>query len=125
MLKTIGWAIALSFMLSSCGLIYRIDVQQGNLVTDELLSQLKLGMTTQKVRYVMGNPLIKSVFHQKGDEERWDYYYSFREGWNKPETRQITLIFEKNTLMRMEGETNVKLKAPDSPIGLDIDRPIL
>lgn len=125
MLKKTLWLIALSFMLSGCGLLYRIDVQQGNLVTDEMLSQLKLGMSTQKVRYIMGNPLVKSAFHQKGEQERWDYYYSFRKGWNKPETRQITLFFEKSTLMRMEGETNVKLKAPDSPIELDEDRPIL
>ena len=53
---------------------YRIDVQQGNVVTDEMIEMLKPGMTKSQVLFVMGSPLIVDAVR----ENRWDYVYIFR-----------------------------------------------
>jgi len=87
-------------LLSSCA-VYKIDVRQGNLVTQEMLDQIEYGMPARKVRFVLGTPLIKDVFHAN----RWDYLYSFKSGRQQAEQRLITLIFdESDNLTRIEGD---------------------
>ena len=81
--------------------VYRIDIQQGNNVTQEMLNQLKPDMTKSQVTYIMGTPLIIDTFHP----DRWDYIYSFHPGNGSREQRRITLFFEKNLLKRVEGDT--------------------
>ena len=56
--------------------VYRINIQQGNDITQDMVSQLKPGMTKNQVAYVMGTPLIIDTFHPN----RWDYIYSFHPG---------------------------------------------
>ncbi len=80
--------------------VYRIDVQQGNVVTQEMLAQLQPGMEKSKVRFIMGTPLIVDTFHTN----RWDYLYSMQEGGTGTrEQRRITLYFEDDKLARVEG----------------------
>jgi outer membrane protein assembly factor BamE len=84
-----------------CVSVYRLDVQQGNIVNAEQMEQLKTGMTRSQVRFLLGTPLIADPFH--GD--RWDYYYYFRQGkGGATEARLLTLIFEGDILARIEGE---------------------
>lgn len=86
--------------LSACVRPYKIDIQQGNVVTDEELARLETGMTKREVRFVMGTPLIEDPFHQ----DRWDYYYSFKPGRSKErEQHAITLVFDNDRLDRIEG----------------------
>lgn len=80
--------------------VYRLDVQQGNVVTQETVNQLKPGMTQRQVRYLLGTPLIVDAFHPN----RWDYYYSLRKGGRKAEQRHVALYFERDTLVRVEGD---------------------
>ncbi|RME33385.1 MAG: outer membrane protein assembly factor BamE, partial [Gammaproteobacteria bacterium] len=92
--------------------VYRIDVQQGNVVTQEMLAQLRPGMDKRKVRYIMGTPLVIDTFHQ----DRWDYIYSYRGGrsWTR-EQRRVSLYFEDDRLVRVEGDVRPAqgpLKAP-------------
>lgn len=61
---------------------YRIDIQQGNVVTAEQYAQLKLGMSREQVRFVLGTPLLTDVFH----DTRWDYLYRMEKG----NTREIS-----------------------------------
>ncbi|RMG27455.1 MAG: outer membrane protein assembly factor BamE, partial [Gammaproteobacteria bacterium] len=56
--------------------VYRIDIQQGNVVTQEQIDQLRPGMTREQVRYLLGTPLVQDTFHP----ERWDYVYYFKPG---------------------------------------------
>ncbi len=79
---------------------YRIDVRQGNLVTQEMVSQLKKGMTRDQVRFALGTPLLDDVFHP----DRWDYIYRYTEGRGEPEQRKLTLRFENDQLVRVEGD---------------------
>jgi len=87
--------------------VYRIDVQQGNVVTQEMLDRLKRGMDKRKVRFIMGTPLVTDTFHQ----DRWDYIYTFRKGtrWTR-EQRRISLYFEDGKLARIEGNVQPATK---------------
>ncbi len=95
---------ALALLLAvqgACGLgPYQLDVQQGNVVTQEMLFKLRLDMTRSQVKFVLGTPLVASVFRP----ERWDYYYRSTKGGRAGDRRLITLIFEEDKLKRMLGD---------------------
>jgi outer membrane protein assembly factor BamE len=81
---------------------YRIDIRQGNLVTQEMVSQLKAGMSREQVRFVLGSPMLADVFHP----DRWDYVYYFKPG-NKPEDtqqRRLIVYFEDDRLVSVGGD---------------------
>ena len=81
--------------------VYRIDVQQGNVVSQEMLGQLAPGMEKRQVLYVMGSPMIQDTFHDK----RWDYLYLYKEGNGGSERRLVTLFFDEQDLLeRVEGD---------------------
>lgn len=80
---------------------YRIDIRQGNYVTQEMVAQLKPGMTRDQVRFVLGTPLVTDVFHS----DRWDYVYRFRPGkGDQLQERRLTVIFAGDSLSRLEGD---------------------
>jgi outer membrane protein assembly factor BamE len=80
---------------------YRIEIQQGNFVSQEMVSQLKLGMSKDQVRFVLGTPLITDSFHA----DRWDYVFR-RQRINSKELehRKIAVFFEDGKLKRIEGD---------------------
>jgi len=79
---------------------YRMVIQQGNFISQEMVSQLKPGMTKDQVRFVLGTPLVTDIFHA----DRWDYVF-FRELPNgNREQRNLSVIFEKDRLARVLGD---------------------
>lgn len=80
--------------------VYKIDVPQGNIVTQEMVDQLHTGMSKRQVSYSMGTPLVVDAFHP----ERWDYIYRFQKGGQKPEQHHVTLTFKDDQLIRIEGD---------------------
>ncbi|WP_263144761.1 outer membrane protein assembly factor BamE [Pseudomonas sp. RIT-PI-AD] len=72
--------------------VYKIDIQQGNVVTQDMIDQLKPGMTRRQVRFIMGNPLITDTFHAN----RWDYLYSIQPGGGKRQQERVSLSFDGN-----------------------------
>jgi outer membrane protein assembly factor BamE len=74
--------------------VYRIDVQQGNIIEEEQVQKLTVGMTRAQVRFVMGSPLVQDTFNP----ERWDYFYSYRDGKGKLEQEHLKLIFAGDIL---------------------------
>ena len=85
-------------LLSGC-IIYKQDIQQGNEITAEMISKLEIGMTQREVTRVLGFPLINDPFHK----DRWDYYYSKKEGKTGKVTRQsATLFFKDQKLSELE-----------------------
>lgn len=81
--------------------VYRIDIQQGNDVTQEMINKLKAGMNKSQVAFIMGTPLLIDTFHPN----RWDYLYSFHPGNGKREQRRLTLFFnEEENLHHIEGD---------------------
>ncbi|MDD2990225.1 MAG: outer membrane protein assembly factor BamE [Zoogloea sp.] len=79
---------------------YRIDVRQGNFVSQEMVAQLKPGMSRDQVRFVLGAPLLMDVFHS----DRWDYVYRFQPGKGQVQERRLTVIFEDGKLLRLDGD---------------------
>ncbi len=80
--------------------IYRADIVQGNIVEQEMIDQLKPGMSKRQVRFVMGSPLIIDPFHQ----ERWDYFYSKKSDGKLQDRQRITLFFKDDKLNRIDGD---------------------
>ncbi len=80
--------------------IYRADIHQGNIIEQEMIDRLKPGMNKRQVRHIMGTPLLVDTFHQ----ERWDYYYSLKQGGDVQESKRVSLFFEGEKLVRLEGD---------------------
>ena len=78
--------------------VYRIDIQQGNIVDREMLDQLEIGMEPRKVRFILGTPLLVDPFNQN----RWDYIYSLRRGSGEDVRQRVTLYFVDDRLARIE-----------------------
>jgi outer membrane protein assembly factor BamE len=94
--------IAASLLLAGCGWLtpYRIDIQQGNYVSQEMVAQLKTGMSKEQVRHILGTPLVTDVFHG----ERWDYVYSLDRPREPRVQRRVAVFFEGGKLARLDGD---------------------
>ncbi|WP_291990510.1 outer membrane protein assembly factor BamE [Candidatus Accumulibacter sp. ACC007] len=81
---------------------YRIDVQQGNVLTQEMVSQLRPGLTKDQVRFILGTPVLVDMFHAN----RWDYFYWLKKGNStKAETRRFAVFFDDDgKLARVAGD---------------------
>jgi outer membrane protein assembly factor BamE len=86
--------------LAGCGLIYKVDVQQGNLFDKATVESLKPGMTKRQVLLVMGSPAVISPF----DQDRWDYVSTIRRGRNTMESKDLTLFFKDDALVKIDGD---------------------
>ena len=84
-------------------LVYRVDIQQGNVVDQAMINKLRPGMDKKQVKYIMGTPLITDTFHN----DRWDYLYSFEPGRGEREQRRITLFFKEDKLDRVDGNIQI------------------
>jgi outer membrane protein assembly factor BamE len=84
---------------------YKIDIQQGNVLSEEAVAQLKPGQTRDQVRFLLGTPLITDIFHQ----QRWDYVYRYQNGQTrKVESRKLTVFFDADgRLERVSGDVAV------------------
>ncbi len=95
---------ALSF-LTACGSnigfpgVYRINIEQGNVVTEEMVDQLEVGMTRRQVRFVMGTPLIEDTFNA----DQWDYRYYLKNGDDTIKESRLTVRFDGDELIAIEG----------------------
>ena len=79
---------------------YRIDVRQGNYVTQDMVAQLKPGLSREQVRFILGSPLVADMFHV----DRWDYVYRFQPGHGEAQQRGLTVFFQDNKLTRVAGD---------------------
>jgi outer membrane protein assembly factor BamE len=85
---------------------YRIDVQQGNFVSREMVAQLREGMaqkdgvTRDQVRFVLGTPLLTDIFHA----DRWDYLFRLQKGNGEVISSRVAVFFQNNRLVRIDGD---------------------
>jgi len=87
-------------------LLYKIDIQQGNEIEQNMLDKLRPGMDMNQVKFIMGTPILIDPFHN----ERWEYIYSFQKGGGVREQRHITLHFEDDKLAYISGDITVSYK---------------
>lgn len=95
----------ISLLLSGCAVdflswTHRIDIQQGNIITQEDVDQLKPGMNRNQVRFIMGTPLIQDPFHK----DRWDYVYTLKRGSGEYTKQRVTVEFTEGRLSRIHGD---------------------
>ena len=92
---------------------YRPDVQQGNVVTKEMVDQLREAMTRDQVRFLLGTPLLTSVFHT----ERWDYVYYLQRGkGNEIQQRRLVVFFNNDRLERFQSDAMPEEQMADNLI---------
>lgn len=90
---------SLLFVLAASGCVYRMDVQQGNLLDGEQVDQVEVGMTRSQVRFLLGTPMVIDSFNA----DRWDYVYSLRRGHSRKVTkRHLVVWFEGDNVARVE-----------------------
>jgi len=96
-------AFACALLLAGCAFpgVYRIDIPQGNVITQEMIDQLRPGLTKRQVTFILGTPLIRDTF----DQDRWDYLYSFQPGGGERVQERVTVYFDENgELTRFDGD---------------------
>ena len=86
--------------VAACSPIYKLDIQQGNLLSKQLVDSLKPGMSKHQVTLVMGSPSVVSPF----DHNRWDYVSTLRKGNGRMDQKDLTLYFEGDSLVKIEGD---------------------
>ena len=112
-------ALLLLALLTSCNGInsldfpgvYKISIPQGNIITQEMVDQLRPGMTKRQVIFVMGTPLVRDPFHQ----DRWDYIYSFQPGGGIRGQERVSVFFVDDLLVSFTGDF-VPSTAADSQV---------
>jgi len=102
--------------------VYTIDINQGNVLTKDMVDKLKPGMTPAQVRYVLGTPLVTDTL----DTTRWDYVYSFKPGTYARKAglppirnRRLTVFFDGGVLARIEGQDQIPTSNPSLPFSKD------
>jgi len=105
------WTVLLCMTIAlaiGSGCVYRANIAQGNLIKQEDLDQVELGMTKNQVRFLLGTPMIDDAFNR----ERWDYVYYLRVGRQDAQfKRWVTVIFEDDAVseIRKDQELNPDL----------------
>lgn len=98
--------IFLALLLAGCSASsiplspHKIDIQQGNYVTQDMVDKLKPGMTRAQVRFALGTPLVVDPFRT----DRWDYVYVYQKGGTVTEHRRLAVFFKEDRLERVEGD---------------------
>jgi outer membrane protein assembly factor BamE len=72
--------------------VYRIDIQQGNLLKDSAIDRVQVGMTRSQVQFLLGTPMVADSFHR----DRWDYVYYFHHGRSRDVTRRWIIVYFEN-----------------------------
>ena len=114
-------AVLLSLLLAACSSYprilneYKIDVQQGNVLSQEMVSQLRPGLSKDQVRFILGTPMLQDMFHAS----RWDYVYSLKKGsTGEVELRKFSTFFDANNrLVRVAGDVTAATAEDTSKAG--------
>jgi len=88
--------------------LHHIDIQQGNLITQDQVDNLQPNMTRRQVMFVMGTPLVADPFHQ----ERWDYIYSLKSKGKDDKFQRVTVFFNGDVLTKIEGDMRPNPNGP-------------
>ena len=98
-------ALTAALLLSACSSlefpgVYKLTIQQGNIVSQEMVDRLKPGMTRSQVQFVLGNPVLADSF----ERDRWNYVYTIDIPGQAIIERELIIVFEDGRLLRFEGD---------------------
>ena len=95
--------ILAALLLAGC--VYRIDIQQGNLLNDDDVVQVEVGMSRSQVQFLLGTPMVADSFHR----DRWDYAYYLRRGRSREvEQRWLVVYFESDRVTKVERDVTLQ-----------------
>lgn len=107
--------VLISVLLASCSTSYlptftpyKVEIRQGNLITQDMRAKVKLGMTQSQVKAALGAPLVNDPYHAN----RWDYIYSLEQQGKVVENQRLTLYFKNDKLSRIDDATPLKPAGP-------------
>ena len=111
--------LVLALMLPGCAIrrigvpkVHRITIQQGNVITQDMVDKLKPGMTKRQVLFVMGEPVVQNPF----ERDRWDYVYTIKPPRQPTHQSRMTLYFEDEGLVRFTGDfVPTAQESPEAP----------
>ena len=78
--------------------VHKMDIQQGNIITDDMVDLLRPGLTRSQVQYVMGTPLIVDTFN----DNHWDYVYQMRQGDGNTQEEKLRIIFVNDRVSEIQ-----------------------
>lgn len=91
---------------------YRFDIPQGNYITADAIAQVKVGMSREQVRAVLGTPLIVDTFRTN----RWDYVFHYLHANGKSESRRAAVMFDKERVLKIDATQLPATEASDDPV---------
>ncbi len=100
--------ILYAVLLPMCGCqsklltVYKIDIQQGNVLKPASIEKIKLGTSKKQVRFILGSPLIVDSFHP----DRWDYVYLLTPGYGERQYYRLTITFDRDEVIDITSSTN-------------------
>lgn len=97
---------ACAALVLAAGCVHKIDIQQGNVVVQEQLAKVKVGMSRADVRQILGTPLLTDVFHAN----QWDYYFYNAPKGREREKHRITVVFKDERVLRVDGTAPAALQ---------------
>jgi outer membrane protein assembly factor BamE len=92
--------VSCSTILNHLPGVYTLEIQQGNIIDQAMVDQLRPGMNKRQVLYIMGSPMLDDVFHKN----RWDYLYSDQPSGEDRVQKQISLFFENDQITGIQGD---------------------
>ncbi len=88
-----------------CACIYRLDIEQGNLLEESVIDQIEIGMTRSQVQFLLGSPMVADSFHQ----DRWDYTYYLKQGRSREvERRWFVVYFENDRVATLDKNAEIE-----------------
>lgn len=101
LMKKILTLLSMMLLLSSCSLfrVHKMDIEQGNIMTPDMLAQIHTGMSESQVKSILGTPMLTNTF----TNDRIDYIYSYKPGYGQVNIKSETLIFRNGRLQSIQG----------------------
>ena len=97
--NSVALAMAMGILIVSSGCVYRANISQGNIVEEEDLDQVEVGMTRNQVRFLLGTPMVDDPFRR----DRWDYVYYVKIGRNDATAKRwVTILFDGETVSEIQ-----------------------
>jgi len=91
---------ACSYVVDNLPGIYRLEIQQGNIIDQAMVDQLRPGMSKRQILYIMGSPMLDDYFHRN----RWEYVYYEKKGNADPQEKRLALFFNNDSLAGIQGD---------------------
>jgi outer membrane protein assembly factor BamE len=92
--------------------VYKVEVQQGNIVDQTMIDQIRPNMTERQVLYILGSPMLIDNFRQK----RWDYLYSTQPSGEERQQKKVSIVFDNSDqVIGIQGDFKPSLQAVARP----------